>query len=135
MRKEPKEVKAYLDAIPEPRRSEAREIFEFMRDCVPQHEPYVMKGIIGFGSFHYKGKSKGCEGDWMMVGMAVNKASLSVYSCASNDKGMLAEQYAPQLGKVSVGVSCIRFKRWSDVNKPALRKLLKESMKSRFAFG
>jgi hypothetical protein len=125
----------YLKAIEGPRREEARQIFEFIREAVPQHEPYVMKGLIGFGSFHYKGRSKGCEGDWLMVGMACNKATFSVYSCASNEKGMLAEQYAPQLGKVSVGVSCIRFKKWEDVNKPALRKLLKQSMKSKFAFG
>ena len=125
----------YLKAIPEPRRTEAREIFEFIREAVPQHEPYVMKGLIGFGSFHYEGKSKGCEGDWLMVGMACNKSSMSVYSCASDDKGMLPEQYASQLGKVQVGRSCIRFKKWSEVNKPVLRKLLKQSMKCRFGFG
>jgi hypothetical protein len=124
----------YLKAIPEPRRSEARAIFEFIREAVPEHEPYVMKGLIGFGSFHYKGRSKGCEGDWMMVGMACNKATFSVYSCASDAKGMLPEQYAAQLGKVQVGKSCIRFKNWDDVNKPVLRKMLKQSMKCKFAF-
>lgn len=123
----------YLQKTPEPRRSEARQIFEFIREAVPQHEPYVIKGLIGFGSFHYKGKT--CEGEWLMVGMAVNASSFSVYSCASNDKGMLAEQYATQLGKVEVGRSCVRFKKWDDVNKPALRKLLKQSMKCRFGFG
>lgn len=125
----------YLKAVPKDRQTEARAIFEFISECVPDEKPFVIKNIIGFGMFHYKGKSKACEGDWMKVGMACNKASLSVYSCASNDKGMLAEQYADKLGKVEVGKSCIRFKKWEDVNKPALRKLLKESMKARFAFG
>jgi hypothetical protein len=125
----------YLKAVPKDRQAEARAIFEFMRECAPNEVPFVIKNIIGFGMFHYKGKSKACEGEWMKIGMACNKASLSVYSCASNDKGMLAEQYADKLGKVEVGKSCIRFKKWEDVNKPALRKLLKESMKGRFAFG
>lgn len=125
----------YLKSIPKDRQAEARAIYDFLCECVPDEKPFVIKNIIGFGMFHYKGKSKACEGEWMKVGMACNKASLSVYSCASNDKGMLAEQYADMLGKVEVGKSCIRFKKWEDVNKPALRRLLKESMKARFAFG
>jgi hypothetical protein len=124
----------YLKAVPKDRQADARAIFEFISEAVPNEKPFVIKNIIGFGMFHYKGRSKACEGDWMKVGMACNKATLSVYSCASNDKGMLAEQYADKLGKVQVGKSCIRFKKWDDVNKPALRKLLKESMKARFAF-
>lgn len=121
----------FLAAIEGPRKEEARRIYEFIRKARPDLEPFVISNYIGFGKFHYKGKT--CEGDWFMVGMACNKASLSVYSCGVNEKGMLPEQYASQLGKVSVGKSCIRFKKWDDVNQPVLRKLLKESKK--FAFG
>ncbi len=131
-----KEVEAYLKKVDKGRQEDVRAIFDFIRDCVPNEEPFVIKGIIGFGMFHYKGKSKGCEGDWMKVGMACNKASLSVYSCAVGKDGqMLPEKYADQLGKVDVGRSCIRFKKWEDVNKPVLRRLLKESMKCDFGFG
>lgn len=133
MAKLPKDVEAYFKAIPEPRRSEAMEVFQFVAESVPKEVPYVVKGIVGFGTFHYKGRT--CEGEWLKVGMACNKASFSVYSCASDSKGMLAEQHADQLGKVDVGKSCIRFKKWADVNKPALRKLLKQSMKCQFGFG
>jgi hypothetical protein len=126
----------YLKAVPKDRQAEARAIFEFISECVPDEKPFVIKNIIGFGMFHYRGKSKACEGDWMKVGMACNKASLSVYSCATGKDGqMLPEKYASQLGKVEVGKSCIRFKKWEDVNKQVLRKLLKESMKCPFAFG
>ncbi len=121
----------YLAAIKGPRKEEAREIYDFIRKARPDLEPFVIGNYIGFGKFHYKGQT--CEGEWFMVGMACNKASLGVYCCGVNDKGMLPEQYASQLGKVSVGKSCIRFKKWDDVNQPVLRKLLKESKK--FAFG
>ena len=128
----PKEVQAYFNKLEEPRRSEALEIYEFIRSAVPSLEPFALKGFVGFGMFHYKGRT--CEGDWFKVGMACNKSSTSVYSCASNDKGMLAEQVADKLGKVTVGRSCIRFKKWSDVDQAALRKLLKDSEKAKFAF-
>jgi hypothetical protein len=121
----------FLAAIEGPRKEEARKIYEFIRQARPDLEPFVIGNYIGFGKFHYKGKT--CEGDWFMIGMACNKASLGVYSCGVNEKGMLPEQYASQLGKVSVGKSCIRFKKWDDVNQSVLRKLLKESKK--FAFG
>jgi hypothetical protein len=39
--------------------------------------------------------------------------------------GHLAERYANRLGKVSVGKSCVRFKRTSDVELDVLRELLR----------
>lgn len=39
----------------------------------------------------------------------------------------LAERYADRLGKVSVGKSCVRFKRKSDLDLGVLRELLVES--------
>jgi hypothetical protein len=128
----PKDVQAYFAKIAEPRRTEALQIYQFIREAVPSLEPHVVKGFVGFGRFHYKGRT--CEGEWFKVGMGCNKSSTSVYSCASNDKGMLAEQAADRLGKVTVGRSCIRFKKWSDVDHAALRRLLKESEKAKFAF-
>ncbi|MEX2242880.1 MAG: DUF1801 domain-containing protein [Fimbriimonadaceae bacterium] len=130
MAKYPKEIEAFFKKLDAARRKDAEEIYEFIRQARPDLEPFVIGNYVGFGKFHYKGKT--CEGDWFMVGMACNKASLGVYSCGVNEKGMLPEQYASQLGKVSVGKSCIRFKKWGDVNQPVLRKLLKESKK--FAF-
>jgi hypothetical protein len=129
----PKDVEAYFSNLAEPRRSEALEVFRFVAAAVPDEKPYVQKGIVGFGVFHYKGRT--CEGEWMKVGMACNKASFSVYSCAYDGKQMLPEKYADRLGKVEVGKSCIRFKKWSDVDKKALGELLKKSMKCKFGFG
>ena len=127
-----KEVEAILTKVEAKRRDEAREVFAFVQENVPEYEPYAIRGMIGFGSFHYKGRT--CEGDWFKIGVGINKSSFSVYSCAVNGKGMLPEQYGDKLGKVTVGKSCIRFTKWGDVNKPALRKLLRESVKSKFAF-
>ena len=51
---------------------------------------------------------------------------MALYACASNENGYLAEQYADQLGKTSCGKSCIRFKKFEDLNVDAVKQLLKE---------
>jgi Domain of unknown function (DU1801) len=116
----------YLDALDEPRKSQIKEIDRFIRKTVPKLKPIVMKGILGYGPMHYKTKS-GCEGEWFKIGLASNKANISLYVCACNDKGYLAEQYAKQLGKVSCGKSCIRFKKFEDLNQDVLQAVLKEA--------
>ena len=45
----------------------------------------------------------------------------------SVDGAYLAERYADRLGKVSVGKSCVRIKRASDVDVDELREVLVET--------
>lgn len=80
--------------------------------------------IIGYGQYHYRYAS-GTEGDWFIAGLASQKNYVSLYLCAANDEGYVAEQYKEQLGKVSVGKSCIRFKKLEDLNLEILPELLK----------
>ena len=47
----------------------------------------------------------------------------------------LAEKYKDDLGKVSVGKSCIRFKKVEDPNKNVLKQALQEAQKMGGAFG
>lgn len=71
--------------------------------------------MVAYGMFHYKSKS-GREGDWPIIALANQKNYMSLYVCAIEDGQYLAEAYKNQLGKVSVGRSCIRFKKLSDLN-------------------
>ena len=71
--------------------------------------------VIGYGSYHYRYAS-GREGNWFPIGLANNKQYVSLYICAADDDGYLAEANAGRLGKVSVGKSCIRFKRLEDLD-------------------
>ena len=89
---------AYIAALDEPRRSEVAAIDAFIRKTVPKLKPVIMGGMLGYGAFHYRYAS-GREGDTCTVGVASNKQHLSLYICATNEKGHLAEQYAPRLGK------------------------------------
>jgi hypothetical protein len=47
-----------------------------------------------------------------------------LYVCAVHNGEYLAEKHAKELGKVSVGKSCIRFKKVEDLNLPVLKKII-----------
>ena len=75
--------------------------------------------IIGYGNYRYEGRS-GAAGDWFVVGLAAQKAHLSLYVSAVEDGQYLVKRYADRLGKVKVGSANVTFKRLSDVELPVL---------------
>ncbi len=121
----------YIAKLPEPRSGEIAAIHAFIRKAVPKLEPFILSGMIGYGPFHYKYAS-GREGDWCKVGVASNKNYISIYLCAGDAKGYLAEQNKDRIGKASVGKSCIRFKKWADLDHKVMKELLKRAEKMEF---
>ena len=79
--------------------------------------------IVGYGLNRYKGRS-GAEGEWFIVGLAVQKNYLSVYVSGSADGTSLAKLYAPRLGKVKAGSANLQFKRAADLDLDVLRELV-----------
>lgn len=121
---------ALIASLDEPRRSHIAQLDRFIREAVPELERHVLKGMIGYGPFHYRTKS--CEGDWFRVGLASNKASISIYACGVDKQGYIAERYRDRLPKASVGKSCIRFKKPEDVDFDVLREILAKAAKAEF---
>ena len=79
--------------------------------------------IIGYGSYRYKGRS-GSEGEWFVVGLAMQKNYLSLYVTGAEDSTSLAKLYAPRLGRVKAGSANLQFKRLSDVELPVLVEMV-----------
>ncbi|HEX7171600.1 MAG TPA: hypothetical protein VF365_03210 [Candidatus Limnocylindria bacterium] len=73
--------------------------------------------IIGYGAYRYEGRS-GASGDWFVVGLAVQKAHLSLYVSGAEGGQYLAKRYADRLGKVKVGSANVTFKRLADLDLP-----------------
>jgi uncharacterized protein YdhG (YjbR/CyaY superfamily) len=120
----------YINGLAEPRQSEMRALHELIRRTVPELEPTMDFGMPGYGKYHYKYPT-GREGDWMLVGLASNKNYISLYVTATTDDGRyLAESRQDQLPKASIGKSCIRFKRLSDVDQDVLAGLLREAART-----
>ncbi len=71
--------------------------------------------IIGYGSFRQVNRG-GDEVDWFVVGLAAQKAHLSLYVNAAEVGQYLVKRYADRLGKVKVGSANVTFKRLADLD-------------------
>jgi len=80
-------------------------------------------GILAYGPYRYKYES-GREGDWFRIGVASNKNYISLYISATDGQGYLAERFKEALPKANIGKGCVRFKRLSDLDQAALKKLI-----------
>lgn len=78
--------------------------------------------IIGYGAYRYEGRS-GASGDWFVIGLAAQKAHLSLYVSGAEDGQYLAKRYADRLGKVKVGSANVTFKHLDDLNLPVVLEM------------
>jgi hypothetical protein len=117
---------AYIAALAEPRRSEIARLHALITKTCPALDPHIRSGMIGYGTYHYT-YATGREGDWFRIGLASNASYISLYACASDARGYVAERYKTKLPKASIGKSCVRFKRIDDLSLPVLISLLREA--------
>lgn len=122
-------VKEYLDAVPADRREVILFLHDLIQKTVPSLKSHFAYNMLGYGSFPYKNYKKELI-QWPIVALANQKNYISIYICALDGKQYLAEKYKDELGKVSVGKSCIRFKRLGDLNVAVLKKVIKEAAKN-----
>ena len=124
-----KTVKGYIDSVPAGRKEMIIFLDEFIRKATPKLKSYLAYNMLGYGSFLYKNYKKETL-EWPIVALANQKNYVSVYVCAIVDGQYIAEKYQKELGKVSVGKSCIRFKKLEDVNLSILKKVIIEAAKN-----
>ena len=124
-----KSISEYIALIKEPRKSQIIELDSIIQKTVPFLKPVFASNMLGYGTFHYKTKS-GREGEWPVLSLASQKNYISVYVCSVTNGKYIAEEYKDKLGKVSVGKSCIRFKKIEDIDLEVLKKVLTEAAKS-----
>lgn len=117
------DVYEFIQSVDDPqKRQDSIELVKIIED-ITGHVPKMWgKSIVGFGSYHYKGKSS--EGDWMATGFSPRKQGLTIY-LMSGFKGF--EGLLEKLGKHSTSVGCLYIKRLDDVDKSVLKKLIKQS--------
>ena len=68
--------------------------------------------------------------EWHTIGLASQKNYISLYVCAVENGKYIAEMHKKELGEVTVGKSCISFKKLSDLNLSTLKKVIKAAEKS-----
>jgi Domain of unknown function (DU1801) len=120
-------VDAYLASVTGSRGEIMCTLDEMIVAAAPNFHRKMWDNTIGYGTYEYQYAS-GRTGEWPILGLANNQAYVSVYCCVTTDRGYLAEQRKDQLGKVSVGKSCVRFKKLEDVDLDAMRALLEDAV-------
>ena len=118
----------YLAQLEEPRRGEVAALDALIRKTAPHLKPFVQMGILAYGPYHFKYAS-GREGDWFQIGVASNKNAISLYICRTDAQGYIPERYKAELPKANIGKSCVRFKRLSDLDPAALKRLISAGAK------
>ena len=121
-----KTIEQYIAEVEETRRGDIQALHDMVREVAPELEPTMDFGMLGYGKVQYKYAS-GREGEWMKIGIANNKQYISLYSCAADQNGYIAERYKERLPKANIGKSCVRFKRLSDLDEETLRELIRET--------
>src|SRR5262245_33338495 len=100
----------YIAAVDAKRRSDIAALDALIRKHAPKLEPVIMSGMLGYGPFHYRYAS-GREGDTCKLSIASNASYISLYCCAADETGYVAERYVNRMPKASIGKTCVRFKK------------------------
>jgi len=124
-----KTVAEYIKAVPAERRDTILAVHDFIRKTVPKLKPHFAYNMLGYGSFPYTNYKKESI-TWPVIALANQKNYVSLYVCSIDAGQYVAEKYKKELGKVSVGKSCIRFKKLEDLNLPMLKKVLMTAAKN-----
>jgi len=122
-------IKEYFEALPSERKEPIEFLHKFIQDAAPSLKPIFSYNMPGYGSFKCKNYKKEII-DWPIIALASQKNYMSLYICAIDEGKYIAEKYSKSLGKVSVGKSCIRFKKISDLNLETLKRVIMQAAKS-----
>ena len=119
----------YIAQLEEPRRADVSALHALIRKIAPKLEPFIHAGMLAYGRWHYK-YATGREGNLFRIGVASNKNYISLYISAGDELGYIAEQYKEALPKANIGKACVRFKRLSDLDQVALKKIIRHGVRA-----
>ncbi|HEU5165648.1 MAG TPA: DUF1801 domain-containing protein [Chitinophagaceae bacterium] len=115
-------VEEFIGAVKDEEiRSDCLTLLDLMKKTTKEEPKMWGSSIVGFGTFHYKGKS-GREGDWFVTGFSPRKQNMTVYFCLG------FKHLAPQLkslGKFKTSMGCLYFKKISDIDIKVLTEMFK----------
>jgi hypothetical protein len=119
-------VDKFLAAISDDhKRTDCLSLLELMTELTGEAAVMWGNAKVGFGSFHYRGKTS--EGDWFHVGFSPRKQDLVLYlHCELEKQAALLEK----IGTHTIGKSCLYVKKLEDVHLPTLKKLIRKAYNS-----
>ncbi len=122
-------IKEYFDLLPNDRKKILTVLDNLIKKTAPSLKPVFSYNMLGYGFFKYRNYKNEII-DWPTISLANQKNYISLYICSLENGEYIAEKYKSKLGKVSVGKSCIRFKKMEDLNTDELKKIIKIAEKN-----
>jgi hypothetical protein len=108
----------------ERKRHDCHELAAMMAEITGK--PAVMWGkIVGFGKYHYKYEG-GREGEMLMTGFSPRSQNLTLYL----GPGIQNKALLTKLGKHKTGKGCLYIRNLDDVDRRALRELIRKCVKA-----
>lgn len=121
-----KQIKDYIAAQPEPKRSDLQDLHRIILGLMPDCKLWFLDGkderghtvsnpSIGYGFQtikHANGKTR----EFYQIGISANTTGISVYLMGLKDKKYLAETFGKKLGKASVTGYCIKFRTLKNID-------------------
>ena len=123
-----KTVAGYIASVPVEHKELITYLHDFIQKAAPTLKPHFATNMLGYGTFTYLNNKKEPL-PWPVIALANHKNYISIYVCAVMDGQYVAETFAKELGKASVGKSCIRFNKLEDVDLPTLKKVIQLAAK------
>lgn len=119
-------VTAFINKVEdEQKRKDCFTLIGMMQKATGEQPVMWGSSLIGFGTKRYKSPATGREVDWMRIGFAPRKTSLSLYL------SMDIKRYAAKLkklGKHKTGVGCLYINRLADVDLKVLEELIASAL-------
>jgi len=105
-------ISEYLKELPADRRAALSELRALIHRVAPKTVETMKYGLPSFGE---------------LCALASQKNYMALYVCESD----IVKTHLAQLGKVSCGKGCIRFKRLADLNLSVVESIFREILKLR----
>src|SRR6202042_958147 len=126
-----KQIKEYITAQPEPKRSEMQELHSVILALMPACKLWFLDGKdekgkivsnpnIGYGS-QTIAYANGRTREFYQIGVSANTTGISVYIMGVENKKCLAQTFGRDLGKASVTGYCMKFKTLADIKVDVLK--------------
>jgi hypothetical protein len=110
---------AYVEGLESPRREDIGRLHERIRRIAPTLVASAAEGMLTYGRYTYKSRS-GRAGEWYPLGIASNKAYISLYASTQD-----LAPYVERLSKADLGRGCIRFKRLDDLDLDVIDEVIR----------
>jgi hypothetical protein len=103
---------AYVEGLESPRREDIGRLHERIRELAPTMAASAAEGMLTYGRYSYKSRS-GRVGEWWPLGVASNKAYISLYAPTLNLEPYVARLPKANLGADASGSSGSRTSIWA----------------------